>query len=72
MKKANRLKNNQLRNAGQYSSIAIQLIVTVVAFVYGGMMLDKWMENDTPYWTVSLTVVGIFAALYGLFIAVKR
>ena len=66
------LKNKQLRKAGEYSSLAVQLIVTVIIFVWGGMKLDAWMENQVPYWTVGLTAFGIFAALYGLFKAVKR
>jgi ATP synthase protein I len=48
------------------------MVIIVVLFAWGGMKLDAHQENDTPGWTISLTLLGIFAALYNLFRVVKK
>ena len=48
----------------QYSSIAFQMLATIGLGVYAGMKLDAWQGNQTPGWTIGLSLFAIFASLY--------
>ncbi|MDP4188061.1 MAG: AtpZ/AtpI family protein [Bacteroidota bacterium] len=67
MKKAkqNLLKGNKnkLTDYGKYSSIAFQMLVIILLSVFGGFKLDHWLHT-TPVFTVILSIVGVFLAVY--------
>jgi hypothetical protein len=48
----------------KYSSLAIQMGVIIALAVWGGNKLDKQYNNKTPVFTIVLSLLGIFAALY--------
>ena len=63
-------KNLRKRSVGaakgyaQYSGLAIQMVVILLAFVYGGKWLDEHFATPKPYYTTGLALVGITLALY--------
>jgi uncharacterized membrane protein len=44
--------------------MAIQMIVIISVMTYAGVWLDSRREGDTPVFTVILSLLGVFAALY--------
>ena len=42
----------------------MQMLVIIFAGVFGGMELDKWLKLKFPVFTVILSVLSVFAAIY--------
>jgi F0F1-type ATP synthase assembly protein I len=53
-----------LKAYARYSSIAFQMLVIMLAGVFGGRELDKWVEWEFPVFTLALTILGVFLAIY--------
>jgi F0F1-type ATP synthase assembly protein I len=53
-----------LKAYARYSSIAFQMLVIILAGVFGGRELDKWVEWEFPVFTLTLTILGVFLAIY--------
>ena len=51
-------------NYMKYSSLAFQMLGTIVAFTYGGYKLDEWQQNSIPVWTLVLSLLSIAGSLY--------
>ncbi|TXF91530.1 AtpZ/AtpI family protein [Neolewinella aurantiaca] len=47
----------------KYSGMAFQMIGIILAFVFGGVYLDRWLETG-PVFTVVLSLVGVAGGLY--------
>lgn len=47
----------------KYSGMAVQMIVTILVFVFAGIYLDEWLGID-PWGTVVLSLTGVAAGLY--------
>lgn len=48
----------------KFSTMAIQMAVIIGLAVWGGQKLDARSPRKTPVWTIVLSLVGIFAAMY--------
>ncbi|PHN07231.1 hypothetical protein CRP01_07600 [Flavilitoribacter nigricans DSM 23189 = NBRC 102662] len=48
----------------KYSGMAIQMGVIILIGTYSGMWLDEKFQTNTPWFTVGLALLSIFAALY--------
>jgi len=48
----------------KYSSIAGEMLFTILAFVFLGLWLDSILDYDKKYLTAILTVIGVVAAVY--------
>ena len=48
----------------KYSGMAIQMGVVILVGVYAGKRLDAHFQTHTPWWTISLSLFSIVAALY--------
>ena len=58
-KKENNNKNeNPLKFYAKYSSLALQMIVIILAGAFGGRALDNRNEAEFPVFTVTLTTVN--------------
>jgi hypothetical protein len=57
-------ENNGLRNFTHYSGIGIQMAVIIVITVWGGKKLDNLLLLKTPVFTIILSLLGVFAAIY--------
>ncbi len=53
----------QGRSWMKYSGMAIQMALTILAFVFGGMYLDNWLGTG-PWLLVAGSLLGVAAGLY--------
>ena len=53
-----------LKAYARYSSIAFQMLVIILAGVFGGRELDRWLEWGFPVFTLVLTILAVFLAIY--------
>jgi F0F1-type ATP synthase assembly protein I len=53
-----------LSNYVKYSSLSFQMIAIVMAGVLGGIKLDEFLQWKFPLFTLLLSLIGIFAAIY--------
>ena len=58
------LQNKELQDFGRYSGIAFQMIGIILVTVWGGVKLDKLTGWHTPVFTIVLSLLGVFAAIY--------
>ena len=52
------------RGYAQYSGMAIQMILILLAGVYAGKWLDAHFATDTPWFTIAGSLLAIVLALY--------
>jgi F0F1-type ATP synthase assembly protein I len=50
----------------RFTSLAMQMMLTMVVFTFSGFYLDKWLGLEFPIFTLILTLAGIAAALYSV------
>jgi F0F1-type ATP synthase assembly protein I len=60
--------NKGIRDFAKYSAIAFQMVGVILVTTLGGIKLDKITGLQTPVFTIILSLLGVFAAIY---IAVK-
>jgi F0F1-type ATP synthase assembly protein I len=60
--------NNAIKNFARYSGMAFQMIGIILATTWGGMKLDQLTGLKTPVFTIILSLLGVFAAIW---VAVK-
>jgi F0F1-type ATP synthase assembly protein I len=56
---------NSLNSYARYSNIGMQMLVIIIAGVWGGVELDKWL-NTTPVLTVVLSLLSVSLAIYSV------
>lgn len=59
------MKRNITRIILAYSTIGIQLAITILVFLYGGFLLDEHF-NSSPAFVVIGTIIGMGAGFYNL------
>jgi F0F1-type ATP synthase assembly protein I len=66
LKKKNRKspENKGLNDFGKYSGMAFQMIAVILITTWGGIELDKLAKFHTPIFTIILSLLGVFAAIY--------
>ncbi len=57
-------KKKPLDNFIKYSSIGIQMLVIIVAGVFGGYKLDTWMGNTFPVFLLLFSTLALSTAIY--------
>jgi ATP synthase protein I len=57
-------ENNGLADYGKYSGIAFEMIGVILITVWGGTKLDKLLGLETPVFTIVLSLLGVFSAIY--------
>lgn len=63
-KKENDKEENPLKTYSRYSGIAVQMVVIMLISVWGGMKLDELAGNETPVFTIVLSLLGVITAIY--------
>lgn len=48
----------------RFSSLGIQMGVIIALFTWLGTYLDKKQVNETPVWTIVLSLLGVAGSLY--------
>lgn len=54
----------QLNSYARYSGMAVQMAAIIVGGVLGGIQLDKWLALKFPVFTLVLTLLSVFLAMY--------
>lgn len=62
-KKQNKSKE-PLNSFARYSGIAIQMVAIIVIMTFAGVKLDEKRGSETPVFTLVLSLLGVFAAIY--------
>lgn len=57
-------ENKGLNDFGKYSGMAFQMIAIILVTTWGGIKLDKLTKFNTPVFTIVLSLLGVFAAIY--------
>ena len=63
-KNQNDPENNGLRAFGKYSGLAVQMGVIIFLTTWGGIKLDKLAGFSKPVFTIILSLLGVFAAIW--------
>ena len=58
------LQNKGIKDFARYSGMAFQMISIILVTVWGGVKLDKLTGWHTPVFTIVLSLLGVFAAIY--------
>lgn len=56
-------KDDGLKAYSRYSTIAIQMVVIIIATSLGGVQLDK-LAGTKPLFTVILSLLGVLSAMW--------
>ena len=64
MSKKQKPKKKRLRNYARFSSLTTQMAVIIAAGTFFGDYLDKKTTSDIPIYTIVLSLLSIFLALY--------
>jgi len=64
----NEPENKGLVQFARYSGIVVQMGVIIFLTTWGGTKLDKLLEFSKPVFTIILSLLGVFAAIW---IAIK-
>ncbi len=57
-------KKKQLNNYAKYSSLGIQMLVIILAGVFGGIKLDEFLAWEFPVFTVVFSILAVFLAIF--------
>ena len=57
-------ENNGFNEYARYTGLGVQMLVIILATVWGGIKLDKLFGLQTPVFTVILSLFGVLAAIY--------
>lgn len=63
-RKTEKQNDDGLKSYARYSGIAVQMIVIITIMTYAGVWLDNRREAETPVFTLILSLLGVFIALY--------
>lgn len=64
--------SDRLRAVARYSGIGVQMAATIGLSTWAGYWLDKHFQTKTPWFTLGLMLLGLFAALYNVIRAVSK
>jgi F0F1-type ATP synthase assembly protein I len=57
-------ENKGIRDFGKYTAIAFQMVGIILVTTWGGIKLDKILGFGKPVFTIILSLLGVFAAIY--------
>jgi surface polysaccharide O-acyltransferase-like enzyme len=57
-------KRTKVNNAIAFTSIGVQMLVTILLFAFAGKKLDEYSSDEGRTWSLILTLTGVAVALY--------
>ncbi|HPF01590.1 MAG TPA: AtpZ/AtpI family protein [Bacteroidales bacterium] len=63
-KDQNKIPDKGLQSFAKYSGIAFQMAGIILLATFGGIKLDKLTGWETPVFTIVLSLLGVFAAIW--------
>jgi len=58
-------KKQQLNSYARYSGMGLQMLVIIMAGVFGGYKLDQWLHT-APLLTIILSIISVFISIYSI------
>ena len=58
------LPSKGLKDFARYTGMAFQMLGIILVTTWGGIKLDNLTEWETPVFTIVLSLLGVFAAIY--------
>ena len=58
-------RKRQLNAYARYSSMGLQMLVIILAGVFGGYKLDQWLHTG-PLLTILLSIISVFISIYSV------
>lgn len=52
------------QNFAKYSGLSFVMGGVIFAFNYAGRYLDTYFETETPWFNISLSIIGVFVGMY--------
>lgn len=52
------------QNFAKYSGLSFVMGGVIFAFNYAGRYLDTYFETQTPWFNISLSIIGVFVGMY--------
>ncbi|AKQ47237.1 hypothetical protein TH63_18870 [Rufibacter radiotolerans] len=65
-------EDSQVKPYLKYSGLAFQMIAIMGAAAWGGRKLDAYFQNQTPWWTLGLLLVAVFASMYSVIVSLTN
>ncbi|ALI99195.1 AtpZ/AtpI family protein [Rufibacter tibetensis] len=65
-------KNSEVKPYLKYSGLAFQMIAIMGGAALGGRKLDAYFQNETPWWTLGLLAVAVFASMYSVIVSLTH
>jgi F0F1-type ATP synthase assembly protein I len=62
--KKNKDSDKKLNAYAKYSSITIQMAFIIIIGVFSGLKLDRYLNNNFPFFTLVLSVISVTIAVY--------
>ena len=56
--------NKGIKDFARYSGMAFQMLGIILVTTWGGIKLDHITGTKTPVFTIVLSLLGVFAAIY--------
>lgn len=56
----------------EYSALGIQIALIAGVMAYAGYRLDKYMGNDTPWFTLLFSILGVAGAMIKLIRSISK
>jgi len=56
----------------KYAGLASQLLVLLLVLAWIGKKIDQYFQNETLYFTAFLTVIGLMAFFYKVYLDLDR
>jgi F0F1-type ATP synthase assembly protein I len=60
----NKPKKPPYNEFAEYSQLAYQIIATLLICFFAGHFLDKYFSIKQPWFTLTLSVIGVIASIY--------
>jgi F0F1-type ATP synthase assembly protein I len=57
-------KEKSLSDYARYSNLAVQMLVIILAGVWGGIKLDHLLKTSVPWFTIILSFASVMLSLY--------
>ena len=57
-------QNKGIQNFARYSGLAFQMVAIILVTSFGGKKLDEILGFEVPVFTIVLSLLGVFAAIY--------
>jgi ATP synthase protein I len=64
VKNPKKQENKGINEYAKYTGIAFQMVAIIAVTTWGGTKLDKLAGFETPVFTIILSLLGVFAAIY--------